>query len=135
MLKPSISIQGTKWISVAGFIPGATGFTESEGQTVTPRSTLLLPCSYFFQLSSVLSSQTSGSHSDLLSGACFSRSSFLRIMFCKDIALLFFQYSQKANRMPCQSVPHIHKALSCGLLKRFISVTKEVKQRELMPPA
>lgn len=38
--------------------------------------------------------------------------------------------------MPCQSVPHTHKALSCVLLKRFISVTKEVKQRrELMPAA
>lgn len=32
--------------------------------------------------------------------------------------------------MPCQSVPHMHKALSCGLLKRFISVTKEIKQSE-----
>lgn len=32
--------------------------------------------------------------------------------------------------MPCLSVPHMHKGLSCGVLKRFISVTKEVKQRE-----
>lgn len=30
--------------------------------------------------------------------------------------------------MPCQSVPHMHKALSCGLLKRFISVTKEKRK-------
>lgn len=38
--------------------------------------------------------------------------------------------------MPCQSVPHMHKALSCVLLKRFISVTKEIKQRrELIPAA
>lgn len=29
------------------------------------------------------------------------------------------------------SMPHMHKkALSCGLLKRFISVSKEMKQRE-----
>lgn len=44
--------------------------------------------------------------------------------------------------MPCQSVPHMLKALSCALLKRFISVTKERKEkkkknkdRELMPVA
>lgn len=32
--------------------------------------------------------------------------------------------------MPRQSVPHMHKALSCVLLKRFISVTKDMKQRD-----
>lgn len=53
MLTPSIAIQGTKWISVAGFIPGAAGFTESgrqmaRQQSETIQSTLLLPCSYFF---------------------------------------------------------------------------------------
>ena len=28
------------------------------------------------------------------------------------------------------SVPRVHKALSCVLLKRFISVTKDMKQRD-----
>lgn len=40
-----VAIQGTKWISVAGFIPGAAGFTESERQmvnTTTTTSTQLL---------------------------------------------------------------------------------------------
>lgn len=32
--------------------------------------------------------------------------------------------------MPCQSVPHMLKALSCALLKRFISVTKERKEKK-----
>lgn len=31
--------------------------------------------------------------------------------------------------MPCQSVPHMLKALSCALLKRFISVTKARKKK------
>lgn len=32
--------------------------------------------------------------------------------------------------MPCQSVPHMLKALSCALLKRVISVTKERNKKQ-----
>jgi len=44
--------------------------------------------------------------------------------------LLSFQYLHSDNCMPRPSMPHMHKALSCSSLKTFISVTKEVKQRE-----
>lgn len=33
--------------------------------------------------------------------------------------------------MPCQSVPHTHKASSCVVLKRFISVTSDTKTKEI----
>lgn len=90
------------------FIHGAVGFTESGRQLVRQQSemlqsTLLLPCSYFFKSSSVLSRQTSISHTQI----CFSRSSFLRVMFCNDNAL-FLIYSHRANCMACLSVCATH---------------------------
>lgn len=126
---------------MAGFIPGAAGFTGSGRQMVrqqpkTIHFTLRLRCSYFFPVFSAFQQDVSLTLRSVL-GACFSRSSFLRITFCKDVALFLFFFScfvifffPELNRMPCQSVPHMHKALSCALLKRFISVTKELKQRQ-----
>lgn len=58
-------------------------------------------------------------------GASFSRSLFLQIMFCKDVTLF-----QKLSAC-CVSLCHIK--LCPVLLSKFISVTKEIKQRiELM---
>lgn len=101
------------------------------------KSTVLLPCSYFFP--DVLSAfqQDAGLTLRSVLGACFSRSSFLRITFCKDIALLFYcfsQYSHRANRMPCQSVPHVHKSpvLCFSEEVYFCHKRNKTKQRKLM---
>ena len=132
MLQSSTAVQGTKWISVAGFIRGAAGFTESRRQMVRQHPERYSPHYYFHAVT--LSSRPQcfparrRSHTQICSRGLVSVAP-LSYEFCKDIAL-FFQYSHRANCMPCQSVPHMHKALSCGLLKRFISVTKEIKQRQ-----
>lgn len=80
-------------------LPGAAGFTKSGRQMARQQSrqlqsTLLLPCHYFFQSSSVLSSQKPVSHLDLLSEGLFRAAPlFLRIPFCNNIALFFFFFS------------------------------------------
>ena len=101
-LRSSIAIQGTKWISVAGFIRGArSGLPEagdrwwdsSWSETLTVHNTTSMQL-LLFQPSSVLSSQTPVSHSQITArgagGGRFSHSSFLPTMFCKDTALFFF---------------------------------------------
>lgn len=61
-------------------------------------------------------------------GARFSRSSFLtNNVFVK--MLLPPQYLHRANRMPCQSVPHMHKALSCVFIEEVYFCHKRQKKQ------
>lgn len=55
---------------------------------------------------------------------------FLQYCFLTTMLVFFSVVSHSDHCMPCLPVPHVQKAVSCGSLRTFISVTKEVKQRE-----
>lgn len=107
---------------------------ETDGETAAENNTVHITTSMQLLFPVVLSAFQQDVDLTLRSvlGAGFSRSSFLRITFCKDVVFLFFFCSSiRTELTACPvSLPHVHKALSCALFRRFISVTKEAKQRQ-----
>lgn len=117
---------------------------ETDGETAAENNTVHVTTSMQLLFPVVLSAFQQDVDLTLRSvlGAGFSRSSFLRITFCKDVALslfffLFFlsQYSHRANRMPCQSASRSQSPVLRFVIEVYFCHKRNKTKTELMPAA